>query len=978
MADSVTNAFEIERRGIMWTPLITLNDGVTSLGYDGDPNNVIDGNTPGESWLYSLPIGQHYKQSDATLWWKSEAPNVWINLSEGGGGGGEDNPPYTSNFTTSDWTELSGEYYLEIPPGVHLQGSSKHLVAFVYQQGDPNDYLVASYSVSNSGVVRIESEVAFNGNLIISNLANSEAGGGSDGAATLTLIEGDAFSNPRLFDVKISGIPFGLLSSTRFYDTPTQHGLVGRDSATNIRYIAVVDKQTNTTQTYSFYWDMYDFQLAVPNTQDGVIYVAASGTDVSMQMLDINTGTVLATTSEQYAWIGDTPYERTICRIVDNLIINGIDQGRQLVAVVGDSNNMKLRLVRYTPDLTLIADDELVSWDLNESIPSAVYFGSKGILYSIGTTTRFQPYEGSVAHTVILPTTSFTRVYAYSNKLYLLGCTGTSIVVLDETDYTSVLLTKASFGALYMGAFTDGFVIFAFSLFSSIAMRIYNIDDLDTIISSTSVAISSDFLMYTPPTQPNHIVDNTFTVINRVPALLEEHQGDDILTYKPFDRESYSKITVNSQDIQTNELVNITVNQSGKIINNYVKNIEVQTTLSVPDGITGPNQIFALEDESRIYVINRSATSTEQSRLFIYSKEENTYIGYIQAPTNKRFNSFDMDDTFIYAISQDWSGHGDTEVNVVKYLKDAPYTQVQISSPFPTSGVSFTYVVKLPYNKSEDLLFINIVPRTGNPNSYFIKKSDFTILNTGNFSSNRSVVSLPNNTFAGATRATSSLSVIKIEDIGDSNTVTSTNIILAGRWTSSEYIHQETYDAVTQKMYIPIGRRSYFVEIDIDTLDWTTGKVDSRRRYLGTPSGNIYYIKRNANGQLLVGGSGSVTGVYNETDLAKVEKLSIPLFLSEEATFVTDMGDNYFIVRRNAFEIFSKEGTPRVSQEHILNGDRAVVKVFDNNEILLETDNLVATSQITTEKITTEKITIGKYDIVFNETTDELEFVYNE
>lgn len=93
MADAVTNAFEIERRGIMWTPLITLNDGETSLGYDGNPNNVIDGNTPGETWLYSLPIGQFYKQLDATLWWKSEAPNTWINLSEGGGGEGGTTTP---------------------------------------------------------------------------------------------------------------------------------------------------------------------------------------------------------------------------------------------------------------------------------------------------------------------------------------------------------------------------------------------------------------------------------------------------------------------------------------------------------------------------------------------------------------------------------------------------------------------------------------------------------------------------------------------------------------------------------------------------------------------------------------------------------------------------------------------------------------------------------------------------------------------
>ena len=111
MADSVTNAFEIERRGIMWTPLITLNDGITSLGYDGDPNNVIDGNTPGESWLYSLPIGQFYKQSDATLWWKSEAPNTWINLSEGGGVGDVENDDIPYVRKNKAWVKLVDYMY---------------------------------------------------------------------------------------------------------------------------------------------------------------------------------------------------------------------------------------------------------------------------------------------------------------------------------------------------------------------------------------------------------------------------------------------------------------------------------------------------------------------------------------------------------------------------------------------------------------------------------------------------------------------------------------------------------------------------------------------------------------------------------------------------------------------------------------------------------------------------------------------------
>ncbi len=85
MATIVSNAFEIERRGIMWTPLITLNDGSTALGWDADPNTVVNGNSDGESWLYILPIGQFYKQNDSTLWWKSASPNTWINLSGGDG-----------------------------------------------------------------------------------------------------------------------------------------------------------------------------------------------------------------------------------------------------------------------------------------------------------------------------------------------------------------------------------------------------------------------------------------------------------------------------------------------------------------------------------------------------------------------------------------------------------------------------------------------------------------------------------------------------------------------------------------------------------------------------------------------------------------------------------------------------------------------------------------------------------------------------
>ncbi len=87
MADPVINQFEIERRVITWSPLTTLNDGITPLGYDGNPNLVNPAGTPGEQWLYIVPTGQFYKQSNATLWWKNGLPNTWINLTAGGGGG---------------------------------------------------------------------------------------------------------------------------------------------------------------------------------------------------------------------------------------------------------------------------------------------------------------------------------------------------------------------------------------------------------------------------------------------------------------------------------------------------------------------------------------------------------------------------------------------------------------------------------------------------------------------------------------------------------------------------------------------------------------------------------------------------------------------------------------------------------------------------------------------------------------------------
>lgn len=109
MADPVINQFEIERRVITWSPLTTLNDGVTPLGYDGDPNLASPTGTDGEQWLYNLPIGQFYKQSDATLWWKNGTPNSWVELVGGGGGASVEGTFSTSTVSVQDAVYISAD-----------------------------------------------------------------------------------------------------------------------------------------------------------------------------------------------------------------------------------------------------------------------------------------------------------------------------------------------------------------------------------------------------------------------------------------------------------------------------------------------------------------------------------------------------------------------------------------------------------------------------------------------------------------------------------------------------------------------------------------------------------------------------------------------------------------------------------------------------------------------------------------------------
>lgn len=86
MADVNGNFFEIQRRGYMWNKNSTLDDGITSMLWDNNPNNVVNGNTPGETKLYAMPIGGTFFQSDGTWWIKTTIPNTWTRIGTGASG----------------------------------------------------------------------------------------------------------------------------------------------------------------------------------------------------------------------------------------------------------------------------------------------------------------------------------------------------------------------------------------------------------------------------------------------------------------------------------------------------------------------------------------------------------------------------------------------------------------------------------------------------------------------------------------------------------------------------------------------------------------------------------------------------------------------------------------------------------------------------------------------------------------------------
>ena len=85
MATVEENSFEIERRIVGFKSTTTLPDD-SSLGYNGNPNNVVNGATAGQTLIYNCPIASIYTEDDGKMWRKTTMPNTWVEMGSGSSG----------------------------------------------------------------------------------------------------------------------------------------------------------------------------------------------------------------------------------------------------------------------------------------------------------------------------------------------------------------------------------------------------------------------------------------------------------------------------------------------------------------------------------------------------------------------------------------------------------------------------------------------------------------------------------------------------------------------------------------------------------------------------------------------------------------------------------------------------------------------------------------------------------------------------
>lgn len=80
MAEINNVAFEVERRFIQLKYNTNMPDGISILGYDGNPNSVVNGDSEGQTLIYYVALGASFLQSNGNIWFKTGLPNTWIQL----------------------------------------------------------------------------------------------------------------------------------------------------------------------------------------------------------------------------------------------------------------------------------------------------------------------------------------------------------------------------------------------------------------------------------------------------------------------------------------------------------------------------------------------------------------------------------------------------------------------------------------------------------------------------------------------------------------------------------------------------------------------------------------------------------------------------------------------------------------------------------------------------------------------------------
>jgi hypothetical protein len=90
----------------------------------------------------------------------------WSQVGNGTGG----SLPYNQVFETTDWEVDGTGFKLEILASEHKQGTQKFLIVQVF---DGTGSLNTSYEISETGLITLKSEIAFDGYVIVSNLNNS-------------------------------------------------------------------------------------------------------------------------------------------------------------------------------------------------------------------------------------------------------------------------------------------------------------------------------------------------------------------------------------------------------------------------------------------------------------------------------------------------------------------------------------------------------------------------------------------------------------------------------------------------------------------------------------------------------------------------------------------------------------------------------------------------------------------------------------